>query len=92
MKRGDRAQKLIDIGSTTAISAMVEIIAEREGRANATGILARQARAMIERLEVPEDREAAIEGFCDELQTFFESVPGIPSLRERAGRRSGRAA
>ena len=68
----ERQQKLIDIGSTTALSAMVEIV---ETQAPAAGILARQARAMLARLSSP-DHGPAIEGFCDELQTFIESVPG----------------
>lgn len=81
MKQADRARKLIDIGSTTALSAMVEIVESKRERGNAPGVLARQARAMMERLEIPEDRDVAIEAFCDELQSFFESVPGIPSPR-----------
>lgn len=73
MKRDrDRAEKLIDIGSTTALSAMVEIVSNDRP----AGILARQVRAMLDRLELPEDQDYAIEGFCDELQSFIESVPG----------------
>jgi len=73
MKRdNDRAEKLIDIGSTTALSAMVEIVSN----GSAAGILARQVRAMLARLTAPEDQDFAIEGFCDELQSFIESVPG----------------
>ena len=88
--REQRARKLIDIGSTTALSAMVEIVTN----GSAAGILARQVRAMLARLEQPEDQDYAIEGFCDELQTFIESVPGARSARlrtpDRTARRSGR--
>lgn len=73
MKRNkDRPEKLIDIGSTTALSAMVEIVSSEQPG----GILVRQARAMLDRLPSAEDRDYAIEGFLDELQTFIESVPG----------------
>lgn len=73
MKRDrHRAEKLIDIGSTTALSAMVEIVSNDQPN----GILIRQARAMLDRLERPEDQIYALEGFCDELQSFIESVPG----------------
>lgn len=87
MKRDkDRAEKLIDIGSTTALSAMVEIVSN----GSAAGILARQVKAMLARLELSEDQEYAIEGFCDELQSFIESVPGARSVSvapERSRRR-----
>ena len=66
-----RAEKLIDIGSTTALSAMVEIVSN----GSAAGVLARQVKAMLARL-LREDQDYAIEGFCDELQSFIESVPG----------------
>lgn len=86
MKR-DRERKLADIGSTTALSAMVEIV---ETGAGANGVLARQARAMLARLKSP-DHGPAIEGFCDELQTFIESVPGAKEQTpERLARRAGR--
>lgn len=75
MKRDrDRAEKLIDIGSTTALSAMVEIVSNDKTE----GILIRQARAMLERLAAPlsDEQIFTLEGFCDELQSFIESVPG----------------
>jgi hypothetical protein len=74
MKRDekDRAEKLIDIGSTTALSAMVEIVSNDQP----AGILVRQAQAMLDRLERPEDQVYVLEGFHDELQSFIESVPG----------------
>lgn len=81
-----RAQKLIDIGSTTALTALVEIV-----ESNTSGVLARQARAMLARLS-KSDHIAALEGFCDELQSFVESVPGmkhpIPEKPERILRRA----
>jgi hypothetical protein len=93
MKRDrDRAEKLIDIGSTTALSAMVEIVSNDQP----AGILIRQARAMLERLEAPlsDEQVYTLEGFCDELQSFIESVPGarraIPSPVRQA--RRGRTA
>jgi hypothetical protein len=71
-----RARRLFDIGSTTALSAMVEIVeTAKQARGNASGLLARQAKAMLARLQRP-DQEKAIEGFCDELQAWIESVPG----------------
>lgn len=70
-------EKLIDIGSTTALSALVEIVTGK-----ADGILARQARAMLDRLPRPEDQETALEGFHDEIQGLFESCPGIPTSRK----------
>jgi hypothetical protein len=87
MKREkDRAEKLIDIGSTTALSAMVEIVSN----GSAAGILARQVRAMLARLAAPEDQGYAIEGFCDELQSFIESVPGARRATFPAPERSRR--
>lgn len=96
MKRGkkDRAEKLIDIGSTTALSAMVEIVSNDQPN----GILIRQARAMLERLKAPlsDEQVYTLEGFCDELQSFIESVPGarcatLPQQQRTTARR-GRAA
>lgn len=76
----ERHERLIDIGSTTALSAMVEIVGNRTDG----GTLARQAQAMLSRLD-PEDAAPALEGFCDELQTFLESVPGaVRSRRSEA--------
>lgn len=77
--KSNRTTQLKDIGSTTALSAMVEIFEGARGDATAAGILARQARAMLSRLPQPEDQGAALEAFCDELQTFVESVPGMRS-------------
>jgi hypothetical protein len=89
MKRDrHRAEKLIDIGSTTALSALVEIVST-----STAGVLTRQAQAMLDRLP-PEDQDYAIAGFCDELQSFVESVPGArratPPTPERS--RRGRTA
>ena len=82
----ERARRLIDIGSTTALSAMVEIV-DRSQRpsGDAGGILARQAKAMLARLDAG-DREKAIEGFCDELQSWIESVPGARKTFSEAKR------
>lgn len=89
MKRDrDRAERLIDVGSTTALSAMVEIVSNGQP----AGILARQASAMLARLglELPEGPACAFAGFLDELQSFIESVPGARSQSlapERSARR-----
>lgn len=93
MKRDrHRAEKLIDIGSTTALSAMVEIVSNDRTE----GILIRQARAMLERLEAPlsDEQVYTLEGFCDELQSFIESVPGArrATLPQRITARRGRTA
>jgi hypothetical protein len=88
----DRARRLIDIGSTTALSAMVEIVERSEARkagGDAGGILARQATAMLARLDA-DDQSKAIEGFCDELQAWIESVPGArKAFAEARGVRRG---
>lgn len=94
MKRDrHRAEKLIDIGSTTALSAMVEIVSNDQP----AGILIRQARAMLERLAAPlsDEQVYSLEGFCDELQSFIESVPGARRATQPAQRavaRRGRTA
>lgn len=72
----DRDRRLVDVGSTTALSAMVEILESRRSGGSAKGVLTRQAKAMLARLD-PGDRDKLIEGFCDELQSFLESVPGM---------------
>lgn len=89
MKRSrDRAEKLIDIGSTTALSAMVEIVSNEQP----AGILVRQAQAMLERLKAPlsDEQRYSLEGFCDELQSFIESVPGARRATLPAPERSRR--
>lgn len=86
MKR-DHRERLIDIGSTTALNAMVEIVSNRSD----SGELARQAQQMLSRLS-PAQTVAALEGFCDELQTFIESVPGakLARIEKRRGRAASR--
>lgn len=85
MKR-NREQQLIDIGTTTALAALTEIL---ESRPDA-GVLARQALAMLGRLKSG-DRDAALIGFCDELEGVFSSVPGMrtPGLPRRTMSRDG---
>lgn len=80
MKTADKEQRLIDIGSTTALSALVEIVS---GERRDAGILGRQAAALLERFQGREGRYA-LQGFCDELQSLIESVPGA---RVAAGRK-----
>jgi hypothetical protein len=95
MKRDRLTEKLIDIGTTTALSAMVEIVEAKRAGGAPGGILARQAAAMVGRIPVKADYYRAMEAFLDELQLFIESVPGArtaQSTGERTGRRSGRAA
>ena len=89
MKRdSERIQRLADIGSTTALVAMTEINATKEGRA--PGILARQVRAMYERIEAPEERAIAIESFCAEIEEYFLApgvhVRNVKQERQRRGR------
>lgn len=69
MRSQDREQRLIDIGSTTALSALVEIVS---GERRDAGILGRQATALLERYRGAEGRHA-LQGFCDELQSLIES-------------------
>ena len=74
MKRQkERAERLQDIGSTSALAGLVEIVTN----GSAAGILARQLIAILDRR--PEDRDFLIEGFCSELEAFVESVPGAQS-------------
>lgn len=86
MRSADRAQRLIDIGSTTAISALVEIVS---GERRDAGILGRQAQALLERYRGEEGRHA-LQGFCDELQSLIESVPGARVPAKRSGKPSRR--
>lgn len=71
-RQKDRAERLQDIGSTSALAGMVEIVTN----GSAAGILARQLIAILDRRQSPEDRDYLITGFCDELESFVESVPG----------------
>lgn len=92
MKRDDRKDKLIDLGSTTALSALVEIRERRDD-----GALHRQAMGMFcELSDVPlnPDFGLALRGFLDEIQGVFEALPGIlPRKRsDRAPERLARRA
>lgn len=79
----DKREKLIDIGSTTALVAMEEIISIKEGRPSA-GIIARQARALV-KIVGPAGLEPALDAFCDELQAHFQA-PGVPVGRRATAR------
>lgn len=85
--RRDRVRALVDIGTTTALSAMADIVSAKRAGAIAGGMLARQARTMLDQLEAV-DHGVAIEAFLDELQGLVEAVPGIriprPDRRRRA--------
>lgn len=83
MKSADKEQRLIDIGSTTALSALVEIVS---GERRDAGILGRQAQALLERFRGSEGRYA-LQGFCDELQSLIESVPGARLPAKKQARR-----
>lgn len=89
----DRDRKLIDIGSTTALSALVEIVAgsaERPKGSPVGAILSRQAKAMLARLTRTADQQTALEGFCDELQSWIESVPAARRTFQAAERTARR--
>lgn len=71
-----RNRELADLGSTTALNAMVEIVSGSRRGTN-PAILAREVRQL---LKLGEGRSlAAIEGFCAELQEFIEVAPRDPS-------------
>ncbi|OAI51706.1 hypothetical protein AYO46_07455 [Betaproteobacteria bacterium SCGC AG-212-J23] len=89
--RPTHKQKLRDLGSTVALSAVTDIVAAtRKGQERNSGILAREVLAMIEQLDQSE-RAAAIAGVCDELEHFIEVVPSDPSgvLIAHLGRKVG---
>lgn len=89
MKRDrDRAEKLIDIGSTTAISSLVEIVSN----GSAAGVMVRQFNAMLDRIRDREEQGFLIEGFLGEVETFVESVPGARLARKDEPERKRRAA
>lgn len=89
--RNERARVLVDIGSTTAIAAMAEIVEARRAGGIVGGMLARQAAGMLDRLHDAADCRIAIEAFCDELQGLVEAVPGI-RVPIRQAKRRGRTA
>ena len=81
--KASRGRRLADIGSTTALVAMTEINAAKGG--HAPGILARQVRAMYERIASPAERAIAIESFVAEIEEYF-LAPGVPMRRPTARR------
>jgi hypothetical protein len=74
--KNEHKKNLADLGSTTALSAVADIVAgTRPGSGQrSAGILAREVLAMFESLDHAE-RAVAIVGLCDELEHFIEVVP-----------------
>lgn len=70
---------MVEIVEGKQARALIEITEGRKARPAPTGILARQIRAMLSRFDVAQERDSVMEGFCDELQSFLESVPGLRS-------------